>query len=216
MSASSGSVISPRSTVAASPRLFATNSARLRLSSRMTTSSTSVDTSWRARRAPTAPSPMMPMRVMSVPARGRTARASHRTGAAFHRRPAERRAAATRPAIPMATRARRIIFIVGLAGIEPATSPLSGVRSNRLSYSPGAGSSPYRTASERGNRVSRRGRVEVVGRTGRLEFDHGEADASDHPGDQVEQHARHHREHRTGGEEDQTGRPASPGRSGRR
>ncbi len=25
---------------------------------------------------------------------------------------------------------------VGLAGIEPATSPLSGVRSNRLSYSP--------------------------------------------------------------------------------
>ena len=26
---------------------------------------------------------------------------------------------------------------VGLAGIEPATSPLSGVRSNRLSYSPG-------------------------------------------------------------------------------
>ena len=27
--------------------------------------------------------------------------------------------------------------MVGLAGIEPATSPLSGVRSNRLSYSPG-------------------------------------------------------------------------------
>ena len=25
---------------------------------------------------------------------------------------------------------------VGLAGFEPATSPLSGVRSNRLSYSP--------------------------------------------------------------------------------
>jgi hypothetical protein len=26
---------------------------------------------------------------------------------------------------------------VGLAGVEPATSPLSGVRSNQLSYSPG-------------------------------------------------------------------------------
>jgi hypothetical protein len=25
---------------------------------------------------------------------------------------------------------------VGLAGVEPATSPLSGVRSNQLSYSP--------------------------------------------------------------------------------
>ena len=29
-----------------------------------------------------------------------------------------------------------ICMDVGLAGIEPATSPLSGVRSNRLSYSP--------------------------------------------------------------------------------
>ncbi|CCM62288.1 hypothetical protein BN381_100175 [Candidatus Microthrix parvicella RN1] len=26
---------------------------------------------------------------------------------------------------------------MGLAGFEPATSPLSGVRSNQLSYSPG-------------------------------------------------------------------------------
>ncbi len=58
------------------------------------------------------------------------------------------------PAIPNATSARRIMVTtdcppngrrvyrasggreVGLAGIEPATSPLSGVRSNRLSYSP--------------------------------------------------------------------------------
>ena len=29
--------------------------------------------------------------------------------------------------------------VVGLAGVEPATSPLSGVRSNRLSYRPKRG-----------------------------------------------------------------------------
>ena len=51
--------------------------------------------------------------------------------------PRKRKAAATRPAMPRATRARRSRAIVGLAGIEPATSPLSEVRSNRLSYSPG-------------------------------------------------------------------------------
>ena len=49
--------------------------------------------------------------------------------------------------------------MVGLAGIEPATSPLSGVRSNRLSYSPGidqvrptsgrAGRSQYPRATRR-------------------------------------------------------------------
>jgi hypothetical protein len=33
---------------------------------------------------------------------------------------------------PVATRRQ----LVGLAGVEPATSPLSGVRSNRLSYRP--------------------------------------------------------------------------------
>jgi len=32
--------------------------------------------------------------------------------------------------------------LVGLAGVEPATSPLSGVRSNRLSYRPGAVAGP--------------------------------------------------------------------------
>ena len=50
--------------------------------------------------------------------------------------PRSRTAAATSAPMPMAIMARRNIFIVGLAGIEPATSPLSGVRSNRLSYSP--------------------------------------------------------------------------------
>ena len=29
-----------------------------------------------------------------------------------------------------------VVQNVGLAGVEPATSPLSGVRSNQLSYSP--------------------------------------------------------------------------------
>ena len=67
--------------------------------------------------------------------------------------PRARSTAATMPAIPRATSALRIRVTatprygtagvrprasVGLAGIEPATSPLSGVRSNRLSYSPGA------------------------------------------------------------------------------
>ena len=33
--------------------------------------------------------------------------------------------------------ARRLRVQVGLAGFEPATSPLSGVRSNQLSYKPG-------------------------------------------------------------------------------
>ena len=30
----------------------------------------------------------------------------------------------------------RSIYLVGLPGLEPGTSPLSGVRSNQLSYSP--------------------------------------------------------------------------------
>ena len=40
------------------------------------------------------------------------------------------------PAIPKRDQGRRTLFTVGLAGIEPATSSLSGMRSNRLSYSP--------------------------------------------------------------------------------
>ena len=73
--------------------------------------------------------------------------------------PRSRTAAATSAPMPMATMARRIIFIVGLAGIEPATSPLSGVRSNQLSYSPGlAGASPYRTPLQPGKPVQDRRR----------------------------------------------------------
>ena len=34
------------------------------------------------------------------------------------------------------SRSLQIVTMVGLAGFEPATSPLSGVRSNQLSYRP--------------------------------------------------------------------------------
>ena len=77
--------------------------------------------------------------------------------------PRTRRTAATSPARPNGDeRAAHIVTdrsrhrtsmglgseTVGLAGIEPATSPLSGVRSNRLSYSPAAA----RHGTARGNR----------------------------------------------------------------
>ena len=52
--------------------------------------------------------------------------------------PINRSPPATRAAMPRATRALRNNFIVGLTRIELVTSPLSGVRSNQLSYSPGA------------------------------------------------------------------------------
>ena len=46
----------------------------------------------------------------------------------------------TRTATPARNRTTcdviRVVRNVGLAGVEPATSPLSGVRSNQLSYSP--------------------------------------------------------------------------------
>ena len=51
--------------------------------------------------------------------------------------PRTRSTPATRPASPRATSARRRRVIgVGLGGIEPPTSSLSAMRSNRLSYSP--------------------------------------------------------------------------------
>jgi hypothetical protein len=53
------------------------------------------------------------------------------------RTPAAAMAASTRARAPRRTALTGAGLGVGLAGIEPATSPLSGVRSNRLSYSPG-------------------------------------------------------------------------------
>ena len=68
--------------------------------------------------------------------RGRSARASHRLAAA-HRR-CRGRGGPPRPARQRREPAAHVECSspVGLAGIEPATSSLSGMRSNRLSYSP--------------------------------------------------------------------------------
>ena len=55
------------------------------------------------------------------------------------------RAGLPRPAAPALTRGDR----VGLGGIELATSSLSGMRSNRLSYSPGEGEERTRGARDR-------------------------------------------------------------------
>ena len=55
-------------------------------------------------------------------------------------------------------RRRNRARVVGLAGFEPATSPLSGVRSNRLSYSPVDGWRSYFRVFQAGQR-NRRGRV---------------------------------------------------------
>ena len=51
-------------------------------------------------------------------------------------RPRRRMAPARMPASDNAVRARLNVFTVGLTGVEPVTSSLSGMRSNRLSYSP--------------------------------------------------------------------------------
>ena len=40
---------------------------------------------------------------------------------------------------PGTTHATRNLRVVGLGGVEPPTSPLSGVRSNQLSYRPDGG-----------------------------------------------------------------------------
>jgi hypothetical protein len=55
----------------------------------------------------------------------------------LNRTPAAAMPASTRAKAPRRSALTGAGPAVGLAGIEPATSPLSGVRSNRLSYSPG-------------------------------------------------------------------------------
>jgi hypothetical protein len=65
--------------------------------------------------------------------------------------PRRRKPPATRAATMSAPRARLSIFTVGLTRIELVTSSLSGMRSNRLSYSPGVGE-PYRSVTPGLNR----------------------------------------------------------------
>ena len=91
-------------------------------------------------------------------------------------------------AIAATSSPRRNFFTVGLGGIEPPTSSLSGMRSNRLSYSPGGRSIvPARPIS--GNR----GRPLVAGR--RLLFLDGDLDAAEELGEDVVEGRRDHRDH---------------------
>ncbi len=84
-----------------------------------------------------SPEPSVPRRSSSR-SRSRQPPVPGGTGA----EPRSRSTAASTAPMPTAMVARRIpatlspVLVVGLAGVEPATSPLSGVRSNQLSYSP--------------------------------------------------------------------------------
>src|SRR5215467_12008647 len=101
----------------------------------MKTSSTSgVEISCRAARAPTAPSPMTAARTSAKIGPGQLAPpAALRRDAALPANPQRGREQERREQGQDGTPQR---LHVGLAGIEPATSSLSGTRSNRLSYSP--------------------------------------------------------------------------------
>ncbi len=68
--------------------------------------------------------------------RGRSTRANHRPAAARLHYPARGGSRRSRPRRPAPSMHDECSSPVGLAGIEPATSSLSGMRSNRLSYSP--------------------------------------------------------------------------------
>src|SRR5205814_1010026 len=102
--------------------------------------------------------------------------------------PRSRSTAATMPASPSASSARRTAFMVGLARIELATSSLSGMRSNRLSYSPSVG-----TATLAPTRIGLGGDLSC----GFL-FDHRDADAPDEVADEVEEHRQQHVERTPG------------------
>src|SRR5699024_6791190 len=71
-------------------------------------------------------------------------------------------------------------FAVGLAGVEPATSPLSGVRSNQLSYS------PERLPTLAPSVANVRTRFESAA-TWSLLIDHLEPDAAGYLADHVDQ-----------------------------
>src|SRR5262249_23062813 len=83
---------------------------------------------------------------------------------------------------------------VGLAGIEPATSPLSGVRSNRLSYSPEA----------TGERSS------ALLRGVRLFFYDGDLDAAQQLREQVVERGGEHRAHHLQADDHETDQRRAP------
>ena len=87
-------------------------------------------------------------------------------------------------------------YFVGLAGIEPATSPLSGVRSNRLSYSPIVWARrQYCSAQSTHNPIAGRRSFGsgCARRLGGFFFDHADPNAADEIADQVEQDRPDHR-----------------------
>src|SRR3954452_7324528 len=84
---------------------------------------------------------------------------------------------------------------VGLAGIEPATSPLSGVRSNRLSYSP---------EKRPGSVAAGFARPAVQLRPRRFLFDNRDLDATEQLGEEVVERGREHRAHDLETHDDET------------
>ncbi len=137
-----------------------------------------------------------------------------------------RRAAATAAATLTAARARRMNCMnVGLAGIEPATSPLSGVRSNRLSYSPadpGTVSAPTKasllsrtalglpTSAGHGGLDDDITTPQLPLSNRRLLFHHGEADSTGQIADEVEEHHKDHGDTDTADHEDQATQHEDP------
>ena len=107
---------------------------------------------------------------------------------------------------------------VGLAGFEPATSPLSGVRSNRLSYSPadpGTVSAPTKasllsraalglpTSAGHGGLDDDITAPQLSLSDRRFLFHHGEADSPGQIADEVEKHHKDHGDTDTADHEDQ-------------
>ena len=70
----------------------------------------------------------------------------------------------TPPSVTEGHRGALGVCSMGLAGLEPATSPLSGVRSSQLSYKPGMSRGPVQGGG--GPRVESLGRVGRVGQAG--------------------------------------------------